>query len=202
MSRPPKKIPRQPADARAQPVGSIQRAGAARRARPDASAASPAPAATVFASESLDRTDRSLLKLLQANGRLTNLELAEAVHLSPAACHERIRKLHGRGLIRGYAALLDADAVGAGMLVFVTVSLDRTTPDVFDRFKSSIQAHAEILEAHLVAGGFDYLLKIRVRDMRAYRALIARGVWAIAGVRETHTYVVMEEVKETTQLPL
>ena len=161
-----------------------------------------APADAAAGPGALDRIDRSLLRLLQASGRLTNLELAEAVHLSPAACHERVRKLHQRGLIRGYVALLEPDAVGAGMLVFVTVSLDQTTPDVFDRFKSSIQAHAEILEAHLVAGGFDYLLKVRVRDMRAYRGLIARGVWSVAGVRETHTYVVMEEVKETTQLPL
>jgi Lrp/AsnC family transcriptional regulator, leucine-responsive regulatory protein len=178
MGRPPKKIQR----------GSTSAEGVAaeaERAEPKAA---------------LDRIDRALLRLLQANGRATNLELAEAVHLSPPACHDRVRRLHQRGLVMRYTAILDAAAIGAAMLVFTTVSLDRTTPDVFDRFKASIESHPEILEAHLVAGGFDYLLKIRVRDMRAYRDLIARTVWSISGVRETHTYVVMEEVKETTEL--
>ena len=106
------------------------------------------------------------------------------------------------GIIRSYHAQLDANRLGVGMLVFVTVSLDRTTPDVFDRFKAAVQSRGEILECHLVAGGFDYLLKVRVRDMRAYHDLIAATIWSIAGVRETHTYAVMEEIKETIALPI
>lgn len=188
------------------PKKKIPPAAAPREAVRHAAAASVAVPKTVAAAgggpRALDRTDQSLLRLLQADGRMTNLELAAAVHLSPPACHERVKRLHRDGFIRRYAALLDAHAVGAGMLVFATVSLDRTTPDVFERFRASVQCFPEILEAHLVAGGFDYLLKIRVRDMRAYRDLIARGVWSIAGVRETHTYVVMEEVKETTEVAL
>lgn len=150
----------------------------------------------------LDRTDREILRTLQADGRISNVALAERVHLSPAACFERVRALTASGYIRGFRALLDPKAVDAGMLVFVQVVLDRTTPDVFDAFKAAVQSRPEILECHMIAGGFDYLLKARVSDMRAYREFTASAVWALPGVRETHTYVVMEEVKETTELPL
>lgn len=150
----------------------------------------------------LDRTDRQILRALQADGRISNVALAERVHLSPAACLERVRSLMEGGYIRGIHAVLDPASVEAGMLVFVQVVLDRTTPDVFEAFKAAVQARAEILECHMIAGGFDYLLKARVRDMRAYREFTASAVWALPGVRETHTYVVMEEVKETTELPV
>lgn len=150
----------------------------------------------------LDRTDRELLRALQADGRMSNVALAAKVHLSPAACLERVRALIERGYIRGFRALLDPQALDAGMLVFVQVVLDRTTPDVFDAFKAAVQSRPEILECHMIAGGFDYLLKARVKDMRAYREFTARAIWALPGVRETHTYVVMEEVKETTELPV
>jgi Lrp/AsnC family leucine-responsive transcriptional regulator len=150
----------------------------------------------------LDRIDRQLLRLLQKDGRMSNVDLAARVHLSPAACLERVRALGGAGFIRGFHARLDPALVEAGMLVFVQVVLDRTTPDVFDAFKSAVLARPEILECHMIAGGFDYLLKARVKDMRAYREFTASAVWALPGVRETHTYVVMEEVKETAELPL
>jgi len=88
------------------------------------------------------------------------------------------------------------------MLVFVQVVLDRTTLDVLDSFRSAVLARPEILECHMIAGGFDYILKARVKDMRAYREFTAKALWALPGVRETHTYVVMEEVKETTELPV
>ena len=132
----------------------------------------------------------------------SNVTLADKVHLSPAACLERVRALVAGGFIRGFHAHLDPAALDAGMLVFVQVVLDRTTPDVFDTFKAAVLARPEILECHMIAGGFDYLLKARVRDMRAYREFTARAVWALPGVRETHTYVVMEEVKETSELPV
>ena len=101
-----------------------------------------------------------------------------------------------RGLLR-FLTLL-----GAGLLVFVEVLLDRTVHDVMDNFKAAVQVRPEILEAHLVAGGFDYLLKTRVADMRAYREFIGSVIWTLPGVRETRTYAVMEEVKHTTLLPL
>lgn len=148
----------------------------------------------------LDRTDKLLLRALQADGRIANVTLAEKVHLSPAACLERVRALTESGFIRGFHASLDPVAIEAGMLVFVQVVLDRTTPEVFKAFKAAVQVEAEILECHMVAGGFDYLIKARVRDMRAYREFVARAVWSLPGVRETHTYAVMEEVKETFEL--
>jgi Lrp/AsnC family leucine-responsive transcriptional regulator len=86
--------------------------------------------------------------------------------------------------------------------VFVEVLLDRTAPDVMDTFRAAVQARPEILECHLVAGGFDYLIKTRVADMAAYREMIASVIWSLPGVRETRTYTVMEEVKNTTVLPL
>ncbi|HEX6690064.1 MAG TPA: Lrp/AsnC ligand binding domain-containing protein [Burkholderiales bacterium] len=150
----------------------------------------------------LDRTDKELLRRLQEDGRQSNVALAARVHLSPAACLERVRWLIDAGYVRGFHAVLEPAAVEAGMLVFVQVVLDRTTPDVFNAFRSAVLSRPEILECHMIAGGFDYLLKARVGGMRAYREFTATAIWALPGVRETHTYVVMEEVKETSVLPL
>lgn len=152
--------------------------------------------------DTLDRIDRMILRHLQNDGRLTNTELADRVHLSPAACLERTRRLVRNGFIKGFHARLDPVRLGVGMLVFVQVILDRTTMDVFGTFKAAVQARPEILECYMVAGGFDYLVKARVRDMRAYRDFIAASLWSLPGVRETHTYAVMEEIKDTLQLPI
>lgn len=151
---------------------------------------------------SIDKIDRRILRVLQSDGRISNLKLAEAVHLSPTAVLERVRRLHRDGFILGYEARLDPTRLGAGLLVFIEVLLDRTVRDVMDTFKAAVQARPEILEAHLVAGGFDYLLKTRVADMAAYREFIGSVIWTLPGVRETRTYAVMEEVKHTSQLPL
>lgn len=150
----------------------------------------------------LDKTDTKILRVLQHDGRISNLKLAEAVHLSPTAVLERVKRLTREGFILGYEARLDPARLGAGLLVFVEVVLDRTTPDVMGAFKAAVQARPEILECHLVAGGFDYLLKTRVADMHAYRELLASVLWSLPGVRETHTYAVMEEVKSSTALPI
>ena len=150
----------------------------------------------------LDKIDTRILRALQADGRLSNIKLAEEVHLSPTAVLERVKRLTRDGFILGYTARLSPDKLGAGMLVFIEVVLDRTTPDVMNAFSAAVQARPEILECHLVAGGFDYLIKTRVSDMRAYREWIATVVWTLPGVRETHTYAVMEEVKNTTVLPI
>ena len=151
-------------------------------------------------SADLDKTDRRILALLQADGRLSNLKLAESVHLSPTAVLERVRRLTREGYIVGYTARLDPARLDAGLMVFVEVLLDRTVQDVMDTFRAAVQVRPEILECHLVAGGFDYLLKTRVRDMAAYREFIGSVIWALPGVRETRTYVVMEEVKNTTAI--
>lgn len=150
----------------------------------------------------LDRIDRKILDVLQRDGRISNLKLAEAVTLSPTAVLARVQRLTREGFILGYEARLDPLKLGAGMLVFVEVLLDRTTPNVFDQFKAAVQAQPEILECHMVAGGFDYLLKTRSADMNAYRVFAGRVLWQLPGVRETRTYAVMEEVKASMALPL
>ncbi|MDC8786567.1 Lrp/AsnC ligand binding domain-containing protein [Roseateles koreensis] len=149
----------------------------------------------------LDKIDARILRALQADGRISNLKLAEAVHLSPTAVLERVKRLTRDGFILGYEARLNPEKLGAGMLVFIEILLDRTVQDVMDNFKAAVQSRPEILECHLVAGGFDYLLKIRVADMNAYRHFIGSAIWSLPGVRETRTYAVMEEVKSTTALP-
>lgn len=148
----------------------------------------------------LDRIDRRILQVLQEDGRISNLKLAEAVALSPTAVLARVQRLTRDGYILGYEARLDPALLGAGMLVFVEVLLDRTTPNVFEQFKAAVQVHPEVLECHMVAGGFDYLLKTRVADMNAYRQFAGTVLWQLPGVRETRTYAVMEEVKSSSRL--
>jgi len=156
---------------------------------------------TVFGND-LDRIDRKILAILQDDGRIANLKLAESVALSPTAVLARVQRLTREGYILGYEARLNPLKLGAGMLVFVEVLLDRTTPNVFDQFKAAVQVRPEIMECHMVAGGFDYLLKTRTADMNAYREFAGAVLWQLPGVRETRTYAVMEEVKHTTRLPL
>jgi len=150
----------------------------------------------------LDRTDLKILRCLQEDGRISNLKLAESVALSPTAVLARVQRLSKDGFIRGYQALLEPARLGAGLMVFVEVLLDRTTPHVFEAFKAAVQVRPEIMECHMVAGGFDYLLKTRMANMAAYRDFAGTVLWQLPGVRETRTYAVMEEVKNTSQLPL
>ena len=150
----------------------------------------------------LDRTDLKILRCLQDDGRISNLKLAQEVALSPTAVLARVQRLSKEGFILGYEARLNPLKLGAGMMVFVEVLLDRTTPNVFEAFKAAVQVRAEIMECHMVAGGFDYLLKTRMADMAAYRAFAGTVLWQLPGVRETRTYAVMEELKNTPRLPL
>lgn len=150
----------------------------------------------------LDKISKKILHELQMNGRISNVELAEKVNLSPAACLERVKKLQDAGYILGYVAQLNPNQLGASLLVFIEVVLDRTTPDVFEEFKKSVQTIPEIMECHMVAGGFDYLIKARVRDMNAYSVFLGKALLKLKGVRETHTFVVMEEVKNSIRLQI
>jgi Lrp/AsnC family leucine-responsive transcriptional regulator len=151
---------------------------------------------------SLDKIDARILRVLQKDGRISNLKLAEEVHLSPTAVLERVKRLARDGYILGYEAKLNPEKLGAGMMVFIEVVLDRTTHDAMNTFKAAVQVRPEILECHLVAGGFDYLIKTRVANIQAYRDFIGSVIWSLPGVRETRTYAVMEEVKNTTLLPI
>jgi Lrp/AsnC family transcriptional regulator, leucine-responsive regulatory protein len=148
----------------------------------------------------IDRIDRKILNILQQDGRISNLQLASSVGLSATAVLARTQRLQREGYVLGYEARLDAAKLGLGMAVFVEVLLDRTTSGVFEAFNAAVQVHSEIMECHLVAGGFDYLLKLRVQDMSAYREFAGRVLWQLPGVRETRTYAVMEEIKETARL--
>lgn len=150
----------------------------------------------------IDEMDRKLLRALQADGRITNQNLAQLCNISPAACFERVKRLRAQGVISGYTALLDPDKVGQALMIFVEVLLDRTTDDIFASFAAHVRSIPEVLECHMVAGGFDYLLKVRVRDMAAYRAFLGETLVAMPGIRETRTYAVLEEVKATTHLPV
>jgi Lrp/AsnC family leucine-responsive transcriptional regulator len=150
----------------------------------------------------LDKISKRILAELQNDGRISNVELSARVNLSPAACLERVRKLQEAGYILGYTAQLNPQLLDVALLVFIEVVLDRTTPDVFEAFRRTIQAIPEVLECHLVAGGFDYLIKARVKDMSAYREFLGKSLLQLKGVRETHTYAVMEEVKNTTKLQI
>lgn len=150
----------------------------------------------------LDEIDRRILRVLQTDGRITNRELAERCHLSAAACHDRFRRLQERGYITGFVALLDPEKLGRALTIFVEVLLDRTTGDIFEDFAAAVRRTPEIIECHMVAGGFDYLIKARVQDMAAYRAFLGDTLVTMPGVRETRTYAVLEEVKATTALPI
>ncbi|PWF22567.1 Lrp/AsnC ligand binding domain-containing protein [Corticimicrobacter populi] len=150
----------------------------------------------------LDKIDLRILELLQKDGRIPNTKLAEAVALSPTAVLARVQRLTREDYILGYEARLNPRKLKAGLLVFVEVLLDRTTPNVFDQFKLAVQDRREIMECHMVAGGFDYLLKTRHDDMDAYRDFAGRVLWQLPGVRETRTFAVMEEVKNSMALDL
>ena len=150
----------------------------------------------------LDRTDRRILGVLQSDGRITTTDLAARVNLSPTATAERMKRLVRDGYILRFSAELDPVKLGQGLLIFLQVKLDRTTPEVFDAFANAVKRVPQVLECHMVAGGFDYLVKARVSDMASYRKLLADAVLDLPGVRETHTYAVMEEVKDTHVLAL
>lgn len=146
----------------------------------------------------LDRIDRKILVELQKDGRLANVELARRVGLSPTPCLERVRKLEAEGFILGYNAQVDPHKVGAALLVFVEITLSKTSPEDFNEFSKAVQKLSEIQECHLVSGSFDFLLKTRVANMAAYRELLGETLLRLPSVRESRTYVVMEEVKQSS----
>lgn len=150
----------------------------------------------------IDRTDRAILRQLQRNGRLPNADLAKAVHVSAATCHRRTQRLMDQGFIKSVRAEVSPGGVGLGALVMVGVVLDRSTPESFAAFESAVTAMKEVLDCHLVAGDFDYLLKIRVADMAGFNLLHGRQLIALPGVRQIRTFFVLKEVKDNAPLPL
>jgi len=160
------------------------------------------PAEDLLEFDSLDRVDRRILRLLQEDGRISITDIARQVNLSVTPCLARVRRLEAAGFIRGYFAQLDPERLGLSLQAYVTVSLNRTTPDVFDRFREAMYRFDEVIECQMVGGGFDYLVKVRVRDMKMFRKFLGECMTAESGVQQTHTYFVMEQIKSTHKLKL
>jgi Lrp/AsnC family leucine-responsive transcriptional regulator len=152
--------------------------------------------------KALDRTDRRILECLQNDGRISNVQLARKVNLTPTPCIERVKRLERQGFIRGYTAILNPELVNASLLVFVEIDLSHKSPDAFRKFRKEARKLPEIMECHLVSGNFDYLIKARVSDMKTYRELLGEKILSLPGVNGSRSYVVMEEIKETLNLPL
>lgn len=150
----------------------------------------------------LDKIDRKILRILQAEGRISFTELGERVGLSTTPCTERVRRLEREAVITGYHAHLDPAAVKASLLVFVEISLAYKSGDIFEEFRRAALKLPNVLECHLVSGDFDYLLKARISEMAPYRKLLGSTLLTLPHVRESKSYIVMEEVKETLSLPI
>lgn len=158
--------------------------------------------ATEHKIKSLDRIDRNILSQLQKNARLSYVELADKVGLSTSPCLERVKRLERDGWILDYKARLPADKLNAALLVFVEISLNYGSGNVFDEFRKAVTQWPAIQECHLVSGDFDYLLKIRIADMAAYRALLGEIVQELPGVRDSRTLVAMETIKESWDIDI
>lgn len=150
----------------------------------------------------LDRIDLKILDLLQKDGRISNIKLAEAVNLSPTAVIARVQKLTKEDFISGYHAHLNPDKLNASFLVFVEILLDKTTPHVLDDFIEAVQRYPEIIECHMTSGGFDFLVKIRSKNMEEFRRISGQVLWQLPGIKETRSYPVMQVVKENMILKL
>lgn len=155
-----------------------------------------------MAKDGLDLTDMRILDEIQKDGRISVVELSRRVHLTKTPCAERLRRLEKAGVVRGYFARLDPVVVGAGHTVMVQVQLKGTTADDLEAFNSAVARAPEIQSCHMVAGGFDYILKVRSRDIDSYRKVLGEVISKLPGVQQTHTYVVMETVKDEVTLPV
>lgn len=153
-------------------------------------------------SETLDRTDLQILRLLQADASISNQSLAEKVHLSPPACLRRVERLKKAGLIRQVVALLDPQAVEMGMLVIIGVVLDRSTPQAFADFEVAAQKVSGCMECHVVTGEFDYIMVLRTRDNESFNRLHAEQLLYLPGVRQVRTFIGLRQVLSTTRLPV
>jgi Lrp/AsnC family leucine-responsive transcriptional regulator len=149
----------------------------------------------------LDRIDRNILRHLQKDGRLSNADLAQKVNVSAATCHRRTQRLFEEGFILGVHADINPKPVGLGALVMVGVVLDHSTPESFRAFEEAILSMSVVLNCNLVAGDYDYLLTIRVKDMSDFNTLHGEQLIALPGVRQTRTFFVMKEVKNNEPLP-
>jgi len=154
-------------------------------------------------SVSLDRIDKHILKLMQANGRISNLELADQVGLSPTPCSRRVKRLEESGLITGHVTLLDPQALGLNLTAIVGIAMDRHTPDRFESFEKAISTMPEVIECNIVTGQTaDFLLKVVVRDMQHYEKFLLGNLTRLQGVTGVHSSFVLRNLVNNTALPL
>ena len=153
--------------------------------------------------DKLDRTDKRILTELQKNGRISNLELADAIGLSPSPCLRRVKQLEDSGIIEGYTALLNASRLGLKLMALIQINMDKHTPDRFEHFENMVKSYPELLECLLIAGqSADYLLKIAVQDMEVYQDFLLNKITKIPGVTDVHSSFVLRQVISTTRLPV
>ena len=150
----------------------------------------------------LDNIDKKILYEIQKNGRINLVDLAAKVNLSKSPCYQRLKRLEQEKYIMGYRAELDPKKIARGYLVYVQVKLESTKRTALDKFNKAVKAVPEILTCHMMSGGYDYLLKVRTRDMTEYRELLGDVISNLPGILQTSTFPVMEQVKETTELSL
>ena len=151
----------------------------------------------------LDKIDKHILQLMQANGRISNLELAEKVGLSPTPCSRRVKQLEESGLINRHVTLLNAEALGLNLTAIIGISMDRHTPDRFESFETAITQMPEVIECSIVTGqSADFLLKVVVKDMQHYEKFLLGQLTKLSGVTGVHSSFVLRKVVDKTALPL
>ncbi len=150
----------------------------------------------------LDRTDRMILEILQKDGRIAISELASKINLSTTPCSERVKRLERDGVIMGYYARLSPELLERNLLVFLEIKLSAKSGDVFDQVARDLVEIPEVMECHLISGEFDYLVKARLKEMSAYRKLLGDLLKKLPSSASSHSYIVMEEVKETLYITL
>lgn len=150
----------------------------------------------------LDRLDLRILEILQRECRISNIDLAKRINLSPTPCLERVRRLEQNGYIDKYVAHLNPTKLNMNLTAYIQVTLKDSSTSDLKKFNNEVSLLDEVIECVMVAGGFDYLIKIRTTDMASYRNFLGEKLSAIAGINKTHTYVVMEEVKSTHIIPI
>ena len=150
----------------------------------------------------IDETDRRILSRLQREGRLSNADLAEAINLSPSACHRRVQRLEREGIIRDYVALLDRRKLGRKATIFVEITLSGQADEILDAFEKAVSRVPDILECHLMAGSADYLLKVAADDTEDYARIHRRHLATLPGVAQIQSSFSLKTVRQTTALPL
>ena len=150
----------------------------------------------------LDRTDRMILEILQKYGRIAISKLASKINISTTPCSERVKRLERDGVIMGYYARLSPELLERNLLVFLEIKLSAKSGDVFDQVARDLVEIPEVMECHLISGEFDYLVKARLKEMSAYRKLLGDLLKKLPSSASSHSYIVMEEVKETLYITL